>query len=222
MSVPTAAQRLALQQHPERVPVMRQRWSNLLFLHWQVSPELVQSRLPSGLSVDLFGGQAWLGVVPFSMERVRPVGLPPLPRLSWFLELNVRTYVHDQYGNPGVWFFSLDCNLSLAVRIARSFFHLPYEPAEMRVWQEQEMTHYHCQRRTSERAANYSWSPGASAIPAKVGSLEFFEQKGISCSRQIPVARYTMGGFTISPISFRFPKRRQSHSFRCSGTRFLR
>ena len=61
---------------------MRQTWAGLLFAHWPVDPALIAERLPPGLHVDTFDGQAWLGVVPFFMERVRPVGLPPLPWLS--------------------------------------------------------------------------------------------------------------------------------------------
>ena len=110
---------------------MRQRWAGLLVLHWPIEISLIQDRLPPGLHVDTFNGQAWIGVVPFFMQRVRPTGLPPVPWLSWFLELNVRTYVHDDAGNPGVWFFSLDCNQPVAVEIARRAFHLPYQHAAM-------------------------------------------------------------------------------------------
>lgn len=130
--VPTPEQRRSICERPKGFPVMRQRWGGLLFLHWPISPALIADRLPPGLHVDVFDGTAWLGVVPFFMERVRPVGIPPVPRLSWFMELNVRTYVHDDHGNPGVWFFSLDCNQPLAVEIARRAFHLPYEHAVMR------------------------------------------------------------------------------------------
>jgi uncharacterized protein YqjF (DUF2071 family) len=64
------------------------------------------------------------------MTGVRPRALPPLPWLSAFPELNVRTYVTTR-GKPGVWFFSLDAANRLAVRIARRFFHLPYYDARM-------------------------------------------------------------------------------------------
>jgi uncharacterized protein YqjF (DUF2071 family) len=72
-----------------------------------------------------------VGLVPFFMRRVRPAGLCAVPGISDFLELNVRTYVHDAQGRPGVWFYSLDCNQWLAVKVARNFFHLPYEHADM-------------------------------------------------------------------------------------------
>ena len=108
--LPTAAQRLAMRERPSATQVMHQRWGDLLFLHWPIEAALIQEKLPEGLYVDVFGGQAWIGVVPFYMERIRPVGMPPVPGISWFLELNVRTYVHDSKGRAGVWFFSLDCN----------------------------------------------------------------------------------------------------------------
>jgi uncharacterized protein YqjF (DUF2071 family) len=67
------------------------------------------------------------------MERVRPWWCAAVPGVSWFLETNVRTYVMDQRGVRGVWFFSLDANSRLAVFIARSVWHLPYCHASMRL-----------------------------------------------------------------------------------------
>ncbi len=105
---------------------MRQSWDHLLFLHWVLSPARIQETLPPGLWVDCHDGQAYLGIVPFFMMRIRPNGLPSVPYLSHFLECNVRTYVHDEQGTPGVWFYSLDTNRWLAHWIARNFFKLPY------------------------------------------------------------------------------------------------
>lgn len=178
MSVPspTPEQRLAARDRPAGHPVMRQCWGDLLFLHWPMAPELIRNRLPPGLHVDTFRGEAWLGVVPFSMNRVRPIGLPPLPKLSWFLELNVRTYVHDDAGNPGVWFFSLDCNQPLAVEIARRFFHLPYQHARMSSTVTSGDIHYRSLRKNSALPAStfaYPASP-ISPTPAVEGSLEWF------------------------------------------------
>ena len=173
--MPTDAQRLAARERPQGFPVMRQRWAGLLFLHWPIEISLIQDRLPPGLHVDTFNGQAWIGVVPFFMQRVRPVCLPPVPWLSWFLELNVRTYVHDDAGNPGVWFFSLDCNQPVAVEIARRAFHLPYQHAAMQSVKSENRIHYRCQRKIAgaEEAAFEYESPALTA-PAGHGSLEWF------------------------------------------------
>ena len=174
-NLPTHDQRLAVCGHPGGFPVMRQRWSDLLFLHWPTVPSLIQSRLPDGLFVDTFGGQAWLGVVPFSMERVRPVMLPPVPLLSWFLELNVRTYVHDAEGRPGVWFFSLDCDQPLAVELARRAFHLPYQHASMRLVRSGNQIDFTSRRKTpGEGDSLFRYAKPTKGRPAEEGSLEWF------------------------------------------------
>lgn len=107
------------------------RWSNLLFVHWRVPAEAVQKLLPAGLTVDTWEGAAWVGLVPFAMSGIRPWWSPAVPCISTFLETNVRTYVHTQGRDPGVWFFSLDASSSLAVRIARWRWCLPYYRTQM-------------------------------------------------------------------------------------------
>lgn len=155
---------------------MFQRWSDLLFLHWEWDAADLQSRLPAGLHIDTFDGKAWLGVVPFFMERIRPRFLPPLPWISWFMELNVRTYVHDDQGRPGVWFFSLDCDQPIAVWTARSFFRLPYEHAAMRGRRTGGKVEYHCHRinQPPSASADFAYRLATPAHEAASGSLEFF------------------------------------------------
>ncbi|HJU67468.1 MAG TPA: DUF2071 domain-containing protein [Gemmatimonadaceae bacterium] len=110
--------------------VMHQRWTSLLFAHWPVRAELLRPLLPPSLTLDTFEGVAWVGVIPFYMSNVRPRGIPPLPGISAFHELNVRTYVRVG-ARAGVWFFSLDASNPLAVRVARAAVHLPYYDARM-------------------------------------------------------------------------------------------
>ena len=155
---------------PTRRPVMRQRWDDLFFLHWEYAAEAIQSRLPAGLTVDTFEGKAYLGVVGFRMNAVRPIGLPALPWLSYFNELNVRTYVRDASGEPGVWFFSLDCDRAPAVMIARAGFGLPYEHAAMSFGPGLAQT---CRRQGEQETARYAWSAVSSPQIAAPGSLEF-------------------------------------------------
>jgi len=172
---PDLAARLALRQSPASSAVGHQRWSELLFLHWKIDPRAVQATLPKGLFVDTFDGDAYLGLVPFFMQRIRPAWLPPLPWISWFLELNVRTYVHDAAGRPGVWFYSLDCNQPLAVAIARRGFHLPYFHARMAASHRGGTVHFECRRRAEAAPrGRYTWTPGRNSAPAEPGSLAFF------------------------------------------------
>ncbi len=65
--------------HDVRFEVMRMRWLNLTFLHWQFEPEQVQAVLPSDLTVDTFDGAAWVGLVPFQMEVMLRTHWPPPP-----------------------------------------------------------------------------------------------------------------------------------------------
>lgn len=159
-------------EHPV---VGTQRWSDLLFLHWRVETSAVQATLPPGLFVDTYHGQAYIGIVPFFMERVRPALLPPLPWLSWFLELNVRTYVRDASGTPGVWFYSLDCNQPVGVAIAQRFFHLPYLHARMHATRRNGEVDFFSQRRgTSHAPWRYHWQQHDRAAPASPESLNEF------------------------------------------------
>jgi uncharacterized protein YqjF (DUF2071 family) len=155
-------------------PVMFQRWSKLLFLHWRWDPAEVQKHLPVGLSVDCFDGNAWIGIVPFFMSGVRPSRFPPLPVISGFLELNLRTYVKDKSGRPGIWFFSLDANQPLAVWAAQIFFALPYRHAKMRASRVGSWTEYLSARSGQGLALKYRYRGAGASGEVALGSLEFF------------------------------------------------
>jgi uncharacterized protein YqjF (DUF2071 family) len=61
--------------------------------HWRVDVAEMRRAVPDVFDLDLFDGEAWLGVVPFYMTNVGVRAAPALPWLSAFPELNVRTYV---------------------------------------------------------------------------------------------------------------------------------
>ncbi|MDQ0428048.1 uncharacterized protein YqjF (DUF2071 family) [Planomicrobium stackebrandtii] len=110
--------------------LMKQEWKDVVFLHWPVKVEWLCQFVPEELEIDLYGNQAWLGVVCFQAKSTRPRLLPPVPGAHSFLELNVRTYV--KYGKRrGVYFFSLDANNRLVVKAASQGGFLPYCYADM-------------------------------------------------------------------------------------------
>ena len=111
---------------------MRQTWSDLLFAHYPIKYELLRKAVPEALPLDSYNGMCWIGVVPFRMSGVRLRGLPPIPGTDQFPELNVRTYVTLD-GKPGVYFFSLDAANWLAVKGAKTVYHLPYWHADMEI-----------------------------------------------------------------------------------------
>ena len=112
---------------------MRQIWANIVWCHWPVDPAQVAAVLPAGLTPELFDGQAWVGLIPFSMEQLRPVGpfgfVTRWLRSSDFGEVNVRTYVTGPDGQTGVWFCTLDADSVAAVAMANAAFGLPYRVA---------------------------------------------------------------------------------------------
>jgi len=130
--------------------------------------------VPSALPLDTFEDQAWVGVVPFRMTGVRPRGVPPLPWISAFPELNVRTYVTLD-GKPGVYFFSLDAGNRLAVAAARLTYFLPYFHARMAVSHEGEAIRYSSHRihrgaSSADLVARYH--PTSAVFQAAPGSLD--------------------------------------------------
>jgi uncharacterized protein YqjF (DUF2071 family) len=142
-----------------------------------MDPERIALDLPPGLQVDTYDGRAWLGVVPFRMEGVRPRFLPPLKGLSSFPELNLRTYVHDAAGRPGVWFYSLDTPKRLPNWIARTFFHLNYRLARMAVHANAGRIHYQSELWKDgvwDTPQKYTWSGQGETFLAEPGSLDFF------------------------------------------------
>lgn len=160
---------------------MTQRWNDLLFAHWPVPPSSIAALLPEGLVPDVFQGSAWLGVVPFWLDRIKVRGLPSLPGLRNFPDLNVRTYVRDEYTNtPGMYFFSLDASNLLAVALAHTFFHLPYHWAEMCLDQrsDREFSFYSCRRFTHYpvifQARYRGLGPTRKLAEARSGTLEHF------------------------------------------------
>ena len=128
-------------------PLMHHYWRHVSFLHWRYPPEIVQRFLPRGLRVETYDGAAWVSLVPFLMDEVRPPGLPAMPWVSRFPETNVRTYVQGPDGNSGIWFFSLDAAHLDPVLGGRLGYGLPYMWADMSVTPRENRYSYASRRR---------------------------------------------------------------------------
>lgn len=121
--------------------VLRMNWLDLAFLNWRVPADLLAATLPPGAELDLYGGEAWVSIVPFRMTGIAPRFVPDVPGISAFAELNIRTYVRVN-GVPGIWFYSLDTSSPLATELARLGFHLPYFRARMEVHRQGDVVRY--------------------------------------------------------------------------------
>jgi uncharacterized protein len=159
---------------PDGPWLMTQTWHDLLFAHWRVPPDALRGSVPPQFPLDLFEGDAWIGIVPFHMTNVSPRGVPSLPWVSDFPELNVRTYVRVG-DRPGVYFFSLDAGNRLAVRAARMVLNLPYYSASMLVTPRGDDVEYRARReRTAGTVFHAIYGPAGAASPPAQGSLEYF------------------------------------------------
>lgn len=163
---------------PSRRPVGRnagtQRWRDLLFVHYEVDPRELQLLLPKGLEVDTFEGRAFVGIVPFRMQRIAPPFYPSVLGLN-FLEINVRTYVHRGGDAPGVHFFSLEASNMLAVRVARRFWGLPYFDAKMSVTSDAAGERDYRSSRVEDGAFVHArYHTGQVMSPARLGTFDHF------------------------------------------------
>jgi len=149
--------------------LMGQTWQRLLFAHWRVPHDELRPHVPESLELEQWDGSAWLGMTPFRVAGLRMRGVPPLPLVSSFLELNCRTYVRRD-GRPGIWFFSLDASSRLAVESARLTFRLPYRSARFDVGGSDFAV-----RRSGVPARFRARYDGRGPVaPAQPGGLEYF------------------------------------------------
>ncbi len=154
---------------PDGPWVMAQTWRDLLFAHWPVPAEALRPHVDTALPIDTFGGTAWLGITPFEVSGLRLRYMPPLPRLSRFPELNVRTYTSLD-DKPGIWFFSLDAGSAAAVAGARLAYKLPYFRADMAIGRLDGGLRYRSERNGAALRATYA--PTGPAAPPAPGTLE--------------------------------------------------
>jgi hypothetical protein len=156
---------------PDEPWVQAQTWESLLFAHWRIDPDALARLLPPELPPDVRDDSGWLGITPFVLRNLRLRGIPPLPRISVFPELNVRTYVTVD-GKPGIWFFTLDAASQMAVEAAKRLYKLPYQHARMTVETDGPYVHYESARPGAAFSARYRGD--GDLFQVDPGSLEEF------------------------------------------------
>ncbi len=173
---------------PDEPWVMFQSWRRLLFAHWPLPSSDLRPFVPPELALETFDGSAWIGITPFQLCDLQVRPLPPLPGVSSFPELNLRTYVR-RGDRPGIFFFSLDAGNRVAVAAARTLYRLPYFHAEMSMEEEGDWIRYRSRR--GEDAAHFvgRYRPTGRVFTAEPGSLEHFLTERY--------ALYTVSGGTV-------------------------
>lgn len=107
-----------------------QEWNNALFLHWKIPFEIIRELVPDQLHIDTFDGNAYVSMIAFTMEKIRPRYLPSINYISNFDEINLRTYVKKE-NKQGVYFLNIEAANYLSTLIAKQLSGLPYEQADM-------------------------------------------------------------------------------------------
>jgi hypothetical protein len=98
-----------------------------------------------------------------------------------FPDLNLRTYVRDQFTRtPGIYCFSLDASNLLAVLAARAIYNLPYYWSNMHLEQRSEREFaFYSRRRFSNREVVFNaryrgLGPSRRLAENRIGTLEHF------------------------------------------------
>ncbi len=130
-----------------RRAVFTQGWAQLAYVHWRYDPALLEPFLPHGVRPDIVDGSAWVGLIPFTMQRIGILGVRPLPGVSSFLETNIRTYGVGPDGRRSVVFLTLEASRLLPVLAARVSYRLPYAWAAMTMRREGDTVSYASTRR---------------------------------------------------------------------------
>jgi len=176
-AAPLEIDRLTPQARPSEPYIAAQRWHSALFLHWPLPAEALRRHVPKRLSIDTFGGDAWLSAVLFTVTGARLRPFPAVPVLSTFQEVNLRTYVHLDGKDPGSWFFSCDASSLLACLVGRAAVNLPYFPARTRRTLVGDEHRYESKRvKLGKPRAELSaaWRSSGALVEAPAGSLEHF------------------------------------------------
>ena len=153
--------------------LMFQSWRDLLFGSWRVSHSVLRLLVPARLRIDAFDSAPWVTLAPFVITGLRFRLMPPLPGLSTFGELNLRTYVTYD-GVPGVFFFTLDASSRIAVAAARRFYKLPYRQAHIDVKRRDGWVEYHSRRSKGFAELKARYRPTGEPFEAAPETLDHF------------------------------------------------
>lgn len=127
--------------YPREPWIGYQEWHDTIFLHYKTPFEVIRSVVPHELEIDIFMGDCYISVVPFTVKNLRPRLIPAFKPISEFYELNLRTYVKYN-GIPGIYFFSLEASKILPVIAARVSTRLPYLKSD--IWRDNGMYNSYC------------------------------------------------------------------------------
>ena len=117
-------------EYPKRSWTFYQEWNNAIFLHWEVSPELIKPLLPKNIELDIIKGKTWVSLVAFDMNNIGIRNLPKIPHISDFQEINIRVYITCN-GKPSVYFLSMEGSKQSSCKVLKVLSKFPYRYSKM-------------------------------------------------------------------------------------------
>jgi uncharacterized protein YqjF (DUF2071 family) len=79
---------------------MHAEWNDLLFINYEINPQILEKYVPKGTELDLWNGKCYLSLIGFMFENVKVLGIK-IPFHVNFEEVNLRFYV--KRFDEGVW-----------------------------------------------------------------------------------------------------------------------
>jgi uncharacterized protein YqjF (DUF2071 family) len=109
-------------------PLFFSDWLRAVFIHYEIDPKILQPHIPFPL--DLYHGKAYISVVAFTMQDLRPrlggrLGAMLFRPIATHGLLNIRTYVRYQ-GETGIYFIAEWIPNRLSAWLGPRTFGLPY------------------------------------------------------------------------------------------------
>jgi uncharacterized protein YqjF (DUF2071 family) len=109
-------------------------WRSLVMINYAIDPAVLRPRLPEGVELDLWQGEALVSMVGFLFLQTRVLGVP-LPFHRDFEEVNLRFYVRRRMPEGwrrGVTFLREIVPKRAIAWTARTFYNEPYLACPMR------------------------------------------------------------------------------------------
>ena len=160
-----------------------QTWEQTFWAHWLVPAEEIRARVPEELEIEEHDGSAWLSIVFFRVRALRARGAFPVPGISSFMQLNVRTYVRGPDSLPGVWFFSIDASSRLAALGVRRIYRVPAFHARMTLDSVGEWQAVECVRIRSANARAASTNCGSFKVTSACSGVDVVGRATVHTSR---------------------------------------
>jgi uncharacterized protein len=107
---------------------LKTHWGNIIMANYAVPQEILLPFLPTGVSLDLFDGKAYVSLVGFMFKQTKLFNLP-IPFLGTFEEVNLRFYVKRTVNGKvrrGVVFINETVPYKLVAKVANWLYKEHY------------------------------------------------------------------------------------------------